>query len=144
MSSASAPSADAENHVTLGEVGPVEDVVHSEEEASASLKEVNFSDGHDFKRVLKKHDLPQFPERVTPAESQCERFVWANEDVLIMTQCHPKTGEHGVPAARQKDEGWASYVAISGRADAVKAVYETVLSEMESFGGADPSGRMFF
>jgi len=135
--------------VTLGNVGSKQDtdskqdVVHEHEEQAASLKGVDFRNAHDFGRVLRDHALPNEPMRVNPPNAYCTRFVWANDDVLIATLCNPLTGEHGLPDVGRKPRGWASYIAISGRADAVEAVYDTIMAFQMSVEGADSDSRIF-
>lgn len=98
------------------------------------LKDVGLHPEADFVEVDKAPDEPDRTYR---------NFVWANEDLALITGNNPLTGEYSDPSMRRPEEGYASYVGLSGTETAVDAAFSAVKAYAQHIKEADRSGRQF-
>lgn len=58
-------------------------------------------------------------------------FVWAGKGVIVETQANPITGEYNRPELRKVQEGFASYIGITGTPEKVYVTKAFILSEAD-------------
>jgi hypothetical protein len=129
------------------------DVVASGAGTESGFDLTDFGSVITFSNVLRAHDLePGSTEEahfdvVDKAPNRPDRkralFAWSNPSVALFTGNNPLTGVYSNPDMRSPEEGYASYVGISGREDAVQALYDDVRDRADHVKHADPNGRQY-
>jgi hypothetical protein len=88
-----------------------------------------FGSAEKFSALLKRHHLSKY-ERVkhlTVGDMSYYHFVWSNPDLILSTSNNPLTGEYtGGDAQREREKGYASYIAIRGKKDKVLALVKDI------------------
>ena len=82
-----------------------------------------------FKKILKENKIPiktkKKCEKLRTGGEYC-KFHWKGKDVEIITGNNPITGEYREKGVRPKDKGYASYIGIEGKPEAVKKLVSSI------------------
>lgn len=70
-------------------------------------------------------------------------FVWANENLALITGNNPLTGEYSDPDMRPPEKGYASYIGLSGTPEAVEEAFDRIKEVAAHIKAEDPEGRQF-
>lgn len=147
------------DHITVSRKGSWTRVNHDTPEADraeAGFDLTSFGDRDTFEELLATLDLdPRVQtEHHDPQHAKVDKrpddpdrdygiFVWANEDVALITGNDPITGEYSDPTSRSPEVGYASYIGISGKPGAVAELYETIKDRAPQIKGTNPDEREF-
>ena len=73
----------------------------------------DFGDGRTFEMILEKYNLKY--KKVKLGDYEEYNYVWYNDDMAISTNNNPITGEYYAPKRKEREEGFASYMAFYGK-----------------------------
>jgi len=149
-------------HITVTQNGSLIQVQHNEPDCEAGFDLTDFGNSENFAELLATFDLspdmyynpdhydpvpdPQYSKvdkRPEDPDRDYGVFVWANRNVALITGNNPLTGEYSNPDMRQKEEGYASYIGISGEEGAVREIYDAIKQRANHIKGEDPEDRQF-
>lgn len=131
---------------TTAEIG------HEGGSTEAGLDHTDFGSASTFKSLLKRHGIDPRDGYVRIRKGNPEKddeewawysYVWASADVMVVTGNNPITGVYSVPAMRNEEEGYASYMGLEGDGEAVAALYEDIIQTAQFVKGRNPKRREF-
>lgn len=115
--------------------------------AEAGFDLTDFGSAETFEKLLAALDLPadENPKlQKDPTEDRDNGlYVWANDSLALITANNPITGTYSDPEMRHDEEGYASYIGLSGTPAAVDEAYEVILDRAEFIKDRDPDRRQF-
>jgi hypothetical protein len=120
---------------------------HTAGDGKAGRDLTTFGSPETFEQVLADLDLPSDPIELYDDLDRRRCFVWANDELMIVTGANPITGEHA--HYDQNELGYASYIGIEGDEDAVRTADDVIRWAIESDpnaytdGGVESGSRGF-
>lgn len=142
---------DIDGWVRIGHVAP------EEARAERGFDLTNFGTASNFEDMLTELNLnpdhiyeePVDVEygKVDKSPDEADRnygvFVWANEDLALITGNNPLTGEYSNPEMRSPETGYASYIGLSGMPEAVREAWSEIKQRANHIKGQNRDEREF-
>jgi len=122
---------------------PFYDLHHVASDRQIDFDLTDFGNKEAFLELLESLDLPTEPVTLRRMDDMEEdRFVWANEQVILITTTNPKTGKFGGTGLKsQRSIGTAGSLTVMGEPETVGQLAEAVEEYAEAIKGRQNEDR---
>ena len=116
------------------------DVRHSEiSESEAGFDLTKFPNRSSFQDLINKFNMDY--RRVETKNGYL--YTWSNSEVMIVTGNNPISGVYRYPNRREKETGYASFIGVEGKKEAVDSVVDEIQEKASHIKAYDSTERSF-